>query len=75
MEDPFTENIFCGGSRRHKALLNLAKYDLTILFCFLGKPIVYYYILEFKVRQLRTNDVNGKKARKKETLSIDRSKL
>ena len=56
-------------------LLNLAEYDLTNLFCFLGKPIVYY-ILEFKVRQLRTNDVNEKKARKKkETLSIDRSKL
>ena len=48
-------------------LFNLAKYDLTNLFCFLGKPIVYY-ILEFKVRQLRTNDVNEKKARKKRNL-------
>ena len=45
-------------------LFNLAKYDLTNLFCFLGKPIVYY-ILEFKVRKALEPTMSTKRRREK----------
>ena len=57
-------------------LLNLAKYDLTNLFCFLGKPIsLLYPRVQSTYVSLEPTMSTKRRREKKETLSIDRSKL